>query len=98
MARQLGDPAAQVFLVAEWTGLEGRRIASLSVHRPILGTYISHQRTFRASLNVQADRTSESLPELVARVMRPLYELFDFFNLPDELVSQELARMRANRF
>jgi hypothetical protein len=40
------------------------------------------------------DRIADELPELVDSIIRPLYELFDFFTLPATLVSEELARMR----
>ena len=47
---------------------------------------------------MQADQISDGLPELVGKLVAPLYELFDFFQLPGALPAEELARMRANRF
>jgi schlafen family protein len=98
MAAELGDPAAQVTFIAEWTGLGGRRLTHLERRRLIFDRHHTQQDRFRISLSVQADQISDALPELVGRLIFPLYELFDFFQLPAALPAEELARMRANRF
>lgn len=98
MAVELGDPTAQVTLVARWTGLSGRHLTSLDGRRLVFGHHHAHQDVFTNSLAVQADQIGDSLPELVGKLVRPLYELFDFFRLPEALPSEELRLMRANRF
>jgi hypothetical protein len=60
--------------------------------------YTARQERYRADLTVQADQIGDQLPELVGRVIRPLYELFDFFQLPATLPLEELERMRRDRF
>ena len=99
IATELGDASASVTVVVEWTGLEGRSITHLE-HRRIIfdDAHYAHQNMFRNSLTVQADQISDALPELVAKLVSPLYELFDFFRLPAALPAEELARMRSNRF
>lgn len=98
MARQLGAPQAQIVLVAKWTGLSGRELTHLGGTRLLVETHVSHQDRYCNNLAVQADQIGDTLPELVHRVLHPLYELFDFFQLPMTLVTEELAQMRANRF
>jgi hypothetical protein len=99
VARELGDASVNVTIVVEWTGLEGRSITSLEHSRLIFDdAHRAHQNTFRNSLTVQADQISDALPELVSKLVSPLYELFDFFRLPAALPAEELAKMRANRF
>jgi hypothetical protein len=98
MARQLGAPQAKIILIAEWTGLHGRELTHLSGTRLLFEGHLSHQDRYRTSLAVQADQIGDMLPELVHRVLHPLYELFDFFQLPMTLVTEELAQMRANQF
>jgi hypothetical protein len=98
MATELGDPSAQVVIIAEWTGLRGRSLASLEGNRLLMDNRKAQQDVFRTNLTVQADQINGALPELVGRIVSPLYELFDFFRLPATLPAEELARMRANRF
>lgn len=99
MARQFEAPDARIITVVEWTGLEGRTlVAWANSNRHLHDGHRSHQEAYRANLSVQADQISDALPELVDRMVRPLYELFDFFQLPAALTTQELARMRVNRF
>jgi transcriptional regulator with XRE-family HTH domain len=98
MAREFGDPAARVILIAEWTGLAGRVVTSLEGRRLVFDDRRAQQDTFRTSLTAQADQISDTLPELVSQLLVPLYERFDFFRLPAALPREELAQMRANRF
>jgi hypothetical protein len=98
MAAEFGDPAAQVTIRVEWTGLAGRVLTHLEGRRLLFDHHRAQQDTFRNGLVVQADRISDGLPELVGRLVMPLYELFDFFRLPVALPAEELTRMRANRF
>ena len=100
MAREFGAAQGRVIFVAEWSGLAGRRLAAFAnpnrVFLPV--SYVARQDTYRASLEVQAHQIEDALPELVDRIVRPLYELFDFFTLPLTLPPEELARMRGHRF
>jgi negative regulator of sigma E activity len=85
-------------MIIEHTGINNRRLAHLEGTRLMLGNHVAHQDTIRSSFTVQADQVAEALPEVVSKIVSPLYELFDFFTLPAALVSQELGRMRANSF
>lgn len=99
MARQLGDPNARVVLVAEWSGLSGRRLASFANQdRYLADGHISRQSSYKTNFTIEANQIPDALPEIVDRVVRPLYELFDFFQIPQMLTAQELARMRQHRF
>jgi hypothetical protein len=98
MAAELGDPEAQVTIVTEWTGLAGRTLTHLEGRRLVFDRYRAQQDNFRSNLTVQASQITNALPELVRELVVPLYELFDFFQLPGPLPAEELARMRANRF
>jgi hypothetical protein len=98
MAAEMGDPVAQVTIIVEWTGLAGRVVTNLERRRLVFDRHRAQQEQFRNSLTVQADQINNSLPELVSKLIEPLFELFDFFQLPAALPAEELARMRANRF
>jgi hypothetical protein len=45
-------------------------------------------------LSTVEDNLAEALHPLLA----PLYERYSFFDLPEQLVASELARMKQNRF
>lgn len=98
MASEFGDPTALATLIVEWTGLAGRELTHLERRRIIFGGHRTQQNVFKSNLAVQADQISDALPELVTQIIRPLYELFDFFQLPNTLPAEEITRMRANRF
>jgi hypothetical protein len=98
MAKQFGMLQAEVVLVAEWTGLRGRELTHLQGTRILSEGHVAYQDKYDTSLAIQADQISDVLPELVHRALHPLYELFDFFQLPMKLVTEELTRMRTNQF
>jgi hypothetical protein len=98
MARELGDPSAKVTIIVEWTGLAGRTLIHLEGRRLMFEHYRAQQESFRSNLTVAADQISDALPELVRKLVTPLYELFDFCRLPEALPAEELTRMRAHRF
>ena len=56
---------------------------------------ICHQESVSPKLLTVESRTISSiLPQIVYRILSPLYELFDFFRLLMDLVVEELDRMR----
>jgi hypothetical protein len=98
LARELGDAQARIVMIVEFTGLRGRQLGQLERTRLIHDGHIAQQDAIRTNVTVQADQVSDALPELVGRLIVPVYELFDFFNLPASLIPQELQRMRSNNF
>lgn len=95
-AEEFGSEGAGLRVSMTWTGLAGRTLRNPEPGR-YLGIYgkISQQDEVTSSLNVQdARRVSSSLPELVERATRPLYEVFDFFSIPPQTIRTELDRMR----
>ena len=49
-------------------------------------------------VTIRADQVSDSLPEILYEFLKPLYALFDFFQLPKSLVDEEAQRLRQGRF
>jgi hypothetical protein len=98
MARQFETLQSNVVVIAEWAGLSGRGLTHLERTRLIVEEHVAHQDMYCVNLVIQADKIGDALPELVHRALHPLYELFDFFQLPMTLVTEELARMRASQF
>lgn len=81
-----------------FTGLDGRGLTSLSGDRASFGEDIS--RTNAVTLRGQAtpQQLRDNLAEVVRPLLAPLYERFDFFRLPVELVETELGRLRRGQF
>jgi hypothetical protein len=99
LAKLLGDPQAEVVLVAEWTGLKGRQLAAHpSNNRFLFDGHTTQEERYRGTVTARADEIPTILAELVRQMLAPLYELFDFFQLPAALPAEELAKMRRNTF
>ena len=98
MAHQFKSEDTKVLVKVQWTGLTKRRLASIAnPNRPVSRTYVSQQADYSATIEAQANQIPETLPELVGGIVRPLYEQFDF-QLPAQLVVEELTSMRKNQF
>ena len=53
------------------------------------------QNDAETEIIVVSNEISTSLPELVGKVTRSLYEIFDFFCPSIEMIQRDLARMRS---
>ncbi|WP_051341310.1 hypothetical protein [Azospirillum halopraeferens] len=97
LAEALGAPAgAEVRLRVRCAGLAGRELKSwANPYRDVPG--IHRCRTGEAShaVSCPAGAIADRLPELVHALLAPVYERFDFYALPPELVTEELARLRS---
>ena len=49
-------------------------------------------------LSVESMRIRENLAEIVWQILRPLYQRFQFYELPPNLVQQELELMLRHQF
>lgn len=98
MARQFLVPDAKVVFCVRWTGIGGRTLVSHTSHLWYdLEDYSARQDVFQNQITIQADQIADVLPETVDQLLRPLYELFSFFDPPRAFVANELARMRDRR-
>lgn len=99
VARMLGNPDAKITIQFSWTGLNNRKLATIGdSDRNLHDDYVSHQDSFEKVATVFGQQISDSLPEVTGKIVYPLYEMFDFFRLPESLVTEEITRMRTNRF
>jgi transcriptional regulator with XRE-family HTH domain len=95
--------AAGIHFRATYTGLTGRDLAAWSNPRgqhAVLGTHRSRTDAVTVSVAGPAGAIEEHLGEILHRLLSPLYDRFDFFQLAPALVEQEVALLRAarNRF
>lgn len=82
-----------------WHGLSGRRLVSIDNRRMLHG-----DRACRGTDDVQVEgaatieQIENNLAEVLFPVLRPLYEMFDFFPLSQRAVAEEVSRLRERRF
>jgi hypothetical protein len=62
--------------------------------RHLFNTYRTRQSEYRRRFSIPVRNVSEQLPEIVDAALRPMYEAFDFFQLPADLVASEIAAWR----
>ena len=77
-----------------YEGLAGRQLVSVDGRRILFDGRATRQDTITLETQVEIQAIGSNLPEVVHPLLAPLYALFDFFELPASLVTEELARMR----
>jgi hypothetical protein len=80
-----------------WNGISGRKLMSID------DRYLSYERTayqnhYATEANIEIPTIPTSLPEIVFTIVSPLYQLFDFFQLPKRVVQEELFKMMSHQF
>ena len=95
LSENLFEGATTIRFVVTYKGLAGRGLASMNYRREIWVKKIARQDSITLTTHVESETIDGNLPEIVHPLLSPLYALFDFFELPMELVVDELARMRS---
>jgi hypothetical protein len=92
----MGNEATTIAFRSVWTGLMGRTLVSWAEPRRVLflARGPSRQDTVTSERIIPSDQISETLPELVKNLTQPLYEIFDFYDIPSNVVREELLKMR----
>jgi hypothetical protein len=95
LAQQLGMQAGQIDFDLLWAGLANRRLVSnVNPNRLLWSVYRTRQPQYQRRFSVLAENLTERLPEIVDAALRPMYETFDFFSLPADLATREIAAWR----
>jgi hypothetical protein len=87
----------QVEVLIQWSGLDGRHIASLDRPRFWDSSPTASADTTDAYSLVEASTISGALPRIVLGLTEPLFVLFGFLELPESTIATELDRMRGRR-
>lgn len=98
LAANLFEGPATIKLVAQYEGLAGRSLVSIDRRRDIWEGRVARQDAITLTTHIEAEAIDPNLPEIVHPLLSPLYALFDFFELPMQLVVDELAGMKAGNF
>jgi hypothetical protein len=96
LTKVIGDQSTSVAFRAMWKGLSGRTLISWATPRRIFfdPRGPSRQDSVTSEVTIQSDQISETLPETVRALTKPLYETFDFYDIPPTMVRDELLKMR----
>jgi Putative DNA-binding domain len=97
-AAAAGRPDAEIVFSVKWSGLAGRSLTHVEGRRLIDEGYVSKQDVLDRVVTLRADHVADSLPEILFELLKPLYALFDFFELSKTLVDEEAQRLRQGRF
>ena len=100
MATGLTGEEANVLFRTGWVGLRGRWLRA--PQRMVLGfdarQWNADEDSITLKLSVESMRIRENLAEIVWQILRPLYQRFQFYELPPKLVQQELELMLRHQF
>lgn len=95
LASRLAGESRSITFGVSWSGLRDRELIHLERRRMLFPGHVARQDSFTAALTVDSDKIADQLPELLHGLLHPLYQLFDFFELPKLLVDEEVQRMRS---
>jgi hypothetical protein len=95
----MGNEPTSIAFRAVWNGLQGRTLLSWATPRRIFfdSRGPSRQDSVTSERIIPTGQISETLPELVKALTKPLYESFDFYDIPSTVVREELLKMRGIR-
>jgi len=98
LAEHLFDGPTTIRFLVTYEGLADRSLVSVNSRRHLWRRDTAHQDAITLNTHVDAQAIDPNLPEIVHPLLSPLYRLFNFFELPMELVVEELAQMRGRQF
>lgn len=98
LAASIGEPGTRVHFWAKWSGLARRSLAAWPDNNFNWDlwdeTHKCHDASVESRLVVTGSEIAARLPELVAAVVRPVFESFGFYAVPDSAVEHEVKRLR----
>jgi hypothetical protein len=98
MSVQLGVPESKILVTARYSGLAGRELMSIDGRRYLDEGRRARQDQIDVATTVEAQLIEDGLPEIVSSFLRPLYHLFDLFDPPPQMFSEEIRRLREGNF
>ena len=98
LATALVDGSATINFRAHYAGLAGRELTSLSGRHLIFEGHAARQDAITLTSIIEPANIEANLPEIVQPLLEPLYALFNFFQLPAALVTNQLSELRGSRF
>jgi hypothetical protein len=98
LSSYISDGPTDIALRIKYTGLEGRFLASVSHTRLMMDRDICRQDSVALETVVEISAIRDQLPDVLFTLLRPLYEMFNFFRLPKLLVQEETTKMKSGSY
>jgi hypothetical protein len=98
VAKALNATDANLIGEFGWSGLTGRELVSIENPWSLSMKRVAHQDKFRIWQAMAVGSIPDALPEVLQAILGPLFELFDFWQLPKRLVETELRKLMAHSF
>lgn len=92
-AQQFQDENTEVYFEVKWVGLKGRTLTASGNRSLSYGRTCSLNEYINA-VNFRSQNLPDTLVEQTHELLKPLYESFEFFELPLIIVDQEVSKMR----
>lgn len=94
LAKALSAEDGQVEFEISWRGLSNRQMVVWgNSNRMLFGKHIARQDYYARRIVVPVEDIKKGLPEIVAALTKPLFEIFDFLRPPENMYSEELSHM-----
>ena len=87
------DEVDAIAIQCRFTGLNGRRLTYINGVRFLPNHYISGTDEITLTRPVTPQQVRDNLAEILHSLLLPLYEYFQFFQLPFDLVKEELGKL-----
>lgn len=88
------DGVEKIVAWVRWSGLEGRALKVVSRDRSSMSyDRISRTSEFQNSMTIALEQLDDNLPEVLHAFVAPVYEIFDFYELPKQFVERELEQL-----
>ncbi len=88
--------ATKIQFMTHWTGLEGRRLATVASQRHrMTPTSPAAEDEVVSYIELSPEEIQSDLAGVVRDLVDPLYAVFDFFEPPSGIYEEELAEMRS---
>jgi hypothetical protein len=98
LAKALNAEGSSILFEFRWAGLENRTLKTwASKTRMMWGNYSAKQDSVISRLDVPSNQIGTNLTEMVYSIVKPLYEVFDFFDIQKKIVQEELDELRRLR-
>ena len=81
-----------------YTGLQNRFLTSISHRRVMFDNHVCNDREATIETQATATEIDDNLAEVLHPMLVPFYERFSFFELPMQVVVEEIDELRRNRF
>ena len=86
---------AEIIFHVRFEGLEGRRLVDWKSGADSPWNRVIHQPTFEDELLTSVEEVEQDLAPIVHRLLEPMYESFNFFELPPVFVKRAIENLFA---